>query len=126
MSIEPGRQVNLREARERAPAVNPLEAMRRQLALGLFGAVKENDLAELAAKLKAMALDGDLKAMKLYFDLVMPKGEPEVAASSDSDGLRMMAASLRDLTNEVRRAKKKPPKVIEPASNGDAGIDAEF
>jgi hypothetical protein len=61
--------LKLSEARERTPAVNPVEAMRQQLQLELFGAVKAADVQGIAAKLKDMALAGDLKAMKLFFQL---------------------------------------------------------
>jgi hypothetical protein len=62
--------LNLDEARQRNPPVSAVEAMRNSLQLALFGAVTENDVAGMATKLKEMASRGDLRAMKLFFDLV--------------------------------------------------------
>jgi hypothetical protein len=122
------RPVNLKDARAMTPAVNPVEALRRQLAMGLFNGVKEKDLADMAAKLKEMAMAGDLKAMKLYFDLVLPKEKdpPPPPPKDDSAGLRMMARSLSDLTDEIRISKAhqaKRQKLI--GANGAAPIDEE-
>lgn len=96
------RPSKLSEARELTPAVNPVEAMRRQLALALFGSVKEQDVLEMATKLKEMAQGGNLKAMKMYFDLVIGKDQKVVRPSGDSAGLKLMAEAMQDLVDEIR------------------------
>src|SRR5688572_28429129 len=68
--------LRLADARQMTPKVSATEAMRQQLQLALFGAVTEQDVVGMAAKLKEMALAGDLKAMKLFFQLVMGQAQP--------------------------------------------------
>ena len=77
MSSSSGREhpLTLAEARRRMPAVEAAAAMRGQLQLALFGAVTEDDVIGMAGKLKQMALAGDLRAMKLFFELVVGKGQ---------------------------------------------------
>ena len=69
------RPLTLAEARRRTPAVEAAAAMRGQLQLALFGAVTEDDVIGMAGKLKQMAQAGDLRAMKLFFELVVGKGQ---------------------------------------------------
>lgn len=66
--------VTLAEARQRTPPPDPVAACRNQLQLALFGAVSEGDVVQMATKLKAMAMEGDLRAMKLFFSLVTGGG----------------------------------------------------
>ena len=72
--------LTLAEARRRTPAVEAAAAMRGQLQLALFGAVTEDDVIGMAGKLKQMAQAGDLRAMKLFFELVVGKGQAAPAA----------------------------------------------
>lgn len=108
--------LNLKDAAALAPPVNPVEAMRRQLALALFGGVREQDVLDVAQKLKEMALAGDHKAMQMFFKLMLPDGKALASPpAQDSAGLRMMADALRDLVDEIRVSKateKKQPKRI--------------
>lgn len=94
--------LKLDEARALTPPVNPVEAMRRQLALALFDGVKEQDLLDMAAKLKEMAMAGDLKAMALFFKLVLPADKPAPPPPEAGAGLRMMAEAIEDLVDEIR------------------------
>ena len=63
--------LKLSDARRRTPPVDPVAAMRESLQVALFGAVKESDVLGMVEKLKAIALDGDLRAMKMFFGLVV-------------------------------------------------------
>lgn len=79
MSTTNGRNtLTLDEMRRRTPAVSGIKAMQQSLQLALFGAVTHRDVEAMAAKLKEMALTGDLRAMKLFFQLVM--GSSQVQA----------------------------------------------
>lgn len=102
------KSLSLAEARERTPAVNPVEAMRKQLAVSLFGGVGEKDMVALATKLKEMALGGDLKAAKMLIELVLPKEKPQAAANDAA--ANQVAEALRDLVDEIRITKALPPK----------------
>lgn len=62
--------ITLVEAKRLTPAVDPVEAMRRQLHLALFGGLTEGDMVACAKALKGAALDGDMRAMRLLLDLV--------------------------------------------------------
>ena len=119
------RSLNLSEARELTPPVNPVEAMRKQLALALFDAVKPQDVIDLALKLKEQAMAGDLKAAKLYLDLMLGKDSKPVPPQSaaDSGGLKMMAEALRDLVDEIRIGKAKTAKREQLTLNGAGGED---
>jgi len=95
--------LTLGRARELTPAVCPVEAMRRQLALAVFNSVKPQDVLDLANKLKEMAGGGDLKAMKLYFELVLGKEQKATSAPpAESAGLKMIGEAMRDLVDEIR------------------------
>lgn len=101
-------RVTLDDARELTPPVDPVEAMRRQLALTLFDAVKPDDVLTLANKLRDMAMAGDLKAMQMYLKLVLPKDQ--APPREDSAGLRLMAEALQNLVDEIRISKAPPPE----------------
>jgi hypothetical protein len=101
------RSLTLKEARELTPPVDPVQALRCQLQMALFNGVKEDDVVKMAEKLRDMAMGGDLKAMKMYFELVVGKDRKEAAPPADSAGLRMMAEAMRDLVDEIRIAKAK-------------------
>jgi hypothetical protein len=125
MSTEhPRHPLRLEDSRALTPPVNPVEAMRRQLALALFDGVKEQDMLDMAAKLKEMAMSGDLKAMKMYFDLMLPK-EKVAPPPQDGAGLRMMAEALQDLVDEIRVSKAAPPRSAAKMLNGVAHADEE-
>jgi hypothetical protein len=123
---EQRKTLKLGEAAALTPPVNPVEAMRRQLAMALFDGVKEDDVLQLATKLKEMALGGDLKAMKMFFDLVVGK-EPKAAPPPPSDGagLKLMALALQDLVDEIRIAKAAPPASRQKALANGAHDDGE-
>jgi hypothetical protein len=112
---------SLNGARELTPPVNPVEAMRRQLALGVFGAVKEKDVTDLVSKLHAMAMEGDHKAMKMYFELVgvMGKNQQPPAPPAEGAGLKMMAEALQDLVDEIRISKVQAQHEYAAIQNGD-------
>lgn len=97
--------LKLSEARAKTPAVNAVEAMRSSLQLALFGAVTEGDVAGMAAKLKEMALAGDLKAMKLFFQLVE-------GGSKQAPQLGNLERAIGDLSDEVARIRER---VVLPA-----------
>ncbi len=110
--------LRLGEARELTPPVNAVEAMRRQLSVALFGGVKEQDVVDMANKLKEMAQGGDLKAMKMYFDLVLGKdAKPTPPPPPPAVGI---AEALRDLVDEIRIAKHHSRRKVE-AINGNGG-----
>jgi hypothetical protein len=95
------RSLSLREARELTPAVNPVEAMRKQLALALFDGVKEKDVLDVATKLKEMALAGDHKAMQMFFKLMLPDAKASPAPVDPSGGLQAMARAIQNLADQV-------------------------
>lgn len=96
--------LKLAEARQRTPAVSAVEAMRSSLQLALFGAVTEADVAGMASKLKEMALAGDLKAMKLFFQMVQSQSQQPQTAGLEQ--------AVHDLADEVARIRKR---VVLPA-----------
>lgn len=66
--------LSLDDARRRTPPVDPVVACRSSLQLALYGAVSEGDVVSMAGKLKSMAMEGNLPAMKLFFALVTGGG----------------------------------------------------
>ena len=91
--------------------------MRKQLAMGLFNGVKEDDIAALAAKLKEMALAGDLKITEDAVRQVLPttpSGADEALGMQD----KLLAESIRDLTDESRIARADVPKKHRQIANG--------
>lgn len=68
---EKRRALSLAEAEARTPPVSAVEALKGNLQIALFEGIGEADIAGMVAKLKEKALAGDLKAMKLLFDLVL-------------------------------------------------------
>lgn len=114
----------LDDARRLTPPVNPVEAMRRSLALAMFNNVKETDVSALVDKLKEMAMAGDLKAMDMFFKLTTGAGAKESpAASGDSAGLRMMADAIHGLVDEIRISKAPPPKSRNRLAHDEADED---
>lgn len=112
--------LSLERARELTPPVNAVEAMRRQLAVALFGGVKEQDVLDVAMKLKEMALSGDHKAMQMFFKLMLPDGKQPPAPPQDGAGLRMMAEALGELMGEIRAAKARPAAALADSPRDDA------
>lgn len=101
-------KLTLELARELTPPVPPLEAMRRQLQLALFDGIKEQDVLDMATKLKEMAMAGDLKAMKMFLDLAVGKDQkPAPPPPSPTAGV---AEAIRDLVDEIRISRAGPPK----------------
>jgi hypothetical protein len=110
-----GRRIpHLAQMRAQTPPVNPVEAMRKSLALALFGGVSEADVQALAVKLKDMAMQGDLKATKLLLDLILPKEQKPAAQAADSAVGGQIADVLRDLVDEIRigRATQAPRQAL--------------
>ena len=128
MSSKDGNRNSLKlsEAREATPPVNPVEAMRRQLSTALFGAVKEQDVLDMAGKLKEMAQAGNLGAMKMYFDLVLgsQKSAPPAPAAGDGTGLKMMAEALQDLVDEIRVGKARTERTAKERKLIANGVSA--
>lgn len=111
--------LKLNEAQAMTPAVSPVEAMRKQLALALFDAVKPRDVIDLAMKLKEQAMAGDLKAAKLYLDLMLGKDQKPTA---EVPGMTLMAEALRDLVDEIRVTKARSARAERealPLANGE-------
>ncbi len=120
MSEQNGR-FSLKEMQGKTPAVNPIEAMRRQMALGVTGAVREKDIAEMVEKLKAMAMGGNLKAMEMFFKLTLGDGK-SAGEEQQPKGMMALADAVEDLVDEIRIAKAAPPK-SRAALNGKVDDD---
>lgn len=116
MSEQKGK-FSLSALQAQAPAVNPVEAMRRSLAMGVMGALTETDMAAMTAKLKEMALGGDHKAMKMLLDLA-GLGKPAPLAPPEPQGVKALADAIADLVDEIRVAKAPPPKSRPGVLNG--------
>lgn len=105
--------IRVSEARALTPPVDPVEAMRRQAAVAAFGAVTEADVEQLVQKLKELALSGDHRAIKMYFELIgVMGGKPATQAqAAESGAIRLMAQALQDLVDEIRvtRARSQRP-----------------
>ena len=114
---------SLKEMAKVTPAVNPVEAMRKAMALGLSGEVKEKDAADLIAKLKEMAMAGNLKAMAMWFKLTM--GDKPM---QDDHARLAVADAIADLVDEIRIAKDAPPAKpakLRHVSNGPKDDDED-
>lgn len=99
-------KLRLKDALERTPPIdNPVEALRRQLAMAVFNGVKEQDVIDLAGKLKDMAMAGDHKAIKMYFELVLGKNQTAAPAPAEPKELSALASAMRDLVDEIRVAR---------------------
>lgn len=98
------RTLDLDTARVQTPAPDPVEAMRRQCAVAAYGAVKDADVEAMVTRLKELAMGGDLKAMRMYLEMIGTIGKHQVASQppAESAGLSMVAGALRDLVDEVR------------------------
>ena len=114
------------------PPVNPVEAMRRQLAVAVFGAVKETDVLALVHKLHAMAMEGDHRALKMYLELVgvMGKEKPAPPASTattekDSPAIRQLAESLGNLVDEIRIGRASTARIERERASLVNGSDHE-
>lgn len=107
--LEQNGKFNLKAMKETTPPVNPAEAIRKAAALGLSGAMKEQDVADVYAKLKEMALAGDKKAMEMFFKLTLGSGKGEDGRANpvagEGQGMKMMAQALQDLVDEIRITK---------------------
>jgi hypothetical protein len=127
MREQPNHSLKLDDARAMTPPVNPVEAMRRQLAVSVFGAVKESDIEQMVTKLKDMAISGDHKAMKMYFELIGVMGKQAQAPPPPQSSNTQIAEALRDLVDEIRvtRAKSNDPRMVRElaALNGDNDHD---
>lgn len=124
------KSLSLKEARELTPAVNPVEAMRRQLSMALFDAVKEQDVINMANKLKEMAQAGDLKAMRMYFELVLGKEQKPLPPPTDTNAVAQIAESLQDLVDEIRVTRARDDadgvrrkRIASSQANGSNGDD---
>jgi hypothetical protein len=124
MSEQNGR-FNLKTMQAATPAVNPVEAMRKQLVLGLFNSVSEDDVAAVAKRLKELALAGDKGAMKMFFELVLPSAKSQADEASAHAGLKLLAESIADLTDEARIARAEPPKYRRKVLTGPKDDDDE-
>ena len=94
--------LKLSEARELTPVVSPVEAMRRQLTMAVYGGVSEADVVALTQKLKDQALKGDTKAMKMMFELIGAMGPNAAKPAQDESGLAAVADAITDLVDEIR------------------------
>ena len=95
---------NLTEMQELTPAPNPVEAMRKQLALAAFGGVSEADMIAMVGKLKEKAMAGDLRAMDMFFKLTLPDKPAEKPVNIEP-GLKAVADAITELVDEVRVTK---------------------
>lgn len=111
--------LKLNEAREKTPAVDSAEALRRQLSMAVFNGVKESDVVAMVEKIKEQAMAGDHKAQKMFFDLIGATGKAAPPPpAQDSAGLKMMAEALTDLVDEIRISKAPGPKSRKQLANG--------
>lgn len=115
------KSLTLSEALARTPPVNPVEAMRQQLNLAIFDSVKASDVLDLANKIKEKAMAGDLKAARLYFDLVLGK-ERKPAPEPSTAGI---ADAIRDLVDEIRIARARTDRQLQSELEALAGDDDE-
>ena len=112
--------LSLADARERTPAVNPVEAMRRQILVAVAQSVQPEDVVGVLNTLRERALGGDLKAMKMYLEFTMPKQASP--APAEAAGLKLMAEALTDLVDEIRINKAhavKREQIGAATKNGD-------
>ena len=100
----------LDKARITTPPVSGVEAMRKQLALAVYGNVNDKDVADMMTKLKEMAMAGDLRAMQMWFKLTVGDGKAAAAAPQEPAGVAALAEAIEDLVDEIRVAKAAPPK----------------
>jgi hypothetical protein len=104
MSSKNGNGFSLKQMAGLTPPVNPVEAMRKQLALAVFDKVSEKDIGEMMAKLKELALAGDLKAMKMFLQLTVGDSKPEKPEASPK-GMQSLADAVQNLVDEIRITK---------------------
>lgn len=117
---------NLKAMQALTPKVNPVEAMRKQLALSVYDNVHEKDIAAMMTKLKEMALDGNLGAMKMFLKLTIGEGNDKVPeAPAESPGAAALARAVEDLVDEIRIARAEPPAGRRPALKGPRDDDDE-
>lgn len=76
------KQLNLVEAREIAPSVDPTVALQRNLAFVLFDTVKETDVVEIVNNLVADAKKGDKKAAGLLLSIITKAGASGAAPTA--------------------------------------------
>lgn len=82
------KQLNLVEARELAPSVDPTVALQRNLAFVLFDTVKEMDVAEIVNGLVAEAKKGDKKAAALLLNVITKAGQGSAAPTTGPKVIR--------------------------------------
>jgi hypothetical protein len=100
--------LNLAEARKLTPAVNPVEAMRKQLALSVYDNVNEKDIKAMMDKLKEMAIGGNLKAMQMYLKLTIGEGNDKLPEPPmETPGVKQLAEAIENLVDEIRIAQAK-------------------
>lgn len=91
----------LKKAKQIAPPVNPLEAVRNSLQMSLFGAISEDDISAITTNILHKAKGGDLKAAKLIFDLVEKAGGGTSSPKQQSVDLLIESPGLSRLRKLV-------------------------
>lgn len=115
--------LNLGAARQRTPAVSGIKAMQQSLQLVLFGAVTSKDVEAMATRLKEMALAGDLRAMKLFFQLVM--GSPQVQAAPPIEVQQQVGVLGHPVTEQALTDEEALAGYRGPRASQQAGVVAE-
>lgn len=116
---EPMGTLRLDDARKRTPPVPAAEAHRRQLATTLFETITTDDVSELAAKLRQMALSGDLRAMKMLLDLVARPA----AAPAQSEPVTVYIDARTGQVVEPQVVEVLPSRPTEAAPGSSEKID---
>lgn len=107
---------NLADARRRTPPPDPVAGMRNSLQLALFGAVTETDVCGMAQKLKQMAMEGNLQAMKLFFSLVTGGGGMSAPAAQQQP---QAVVYVDARTGQVLEPGRPPEPADAPAGSED-------
>lgn len=115
---------SLKTLQKQTPRVNPVEAMRKQLALSVYDNVTEKDIGAMMSKLKEMALAGNLKAMQMYLKLTIGEGNEKLPETpSETPGVAALARAIENLVDEVRIAKATGAKGKRPLAMTDEDDD---
>jgi hypothetical protein len=129
------RTLSLRDAEALTPPVDAVKALQQSLQMALYNGVSEQDVAGVAGKLKEMAMAGDLRAMKMLFELVIgakgmapapPPAPPQVVVLGGRRGrkrVRDLPAPGGGLVYVVGRRPDGTTQVLE--SFDEAGPAAE-
>jgi hypothetical protein len=107
----------LDQARRLTPVVNPVEAMRKQLALAVYDHATEKDIGDMMGKLKEMALGGNLQAMKMWLKLTVGEGGEKGASAPEPSAIGRLADSIEEFIDEMRVSFAKGGK--RPKAIGD-------